>query len=65
MQASLHGTVNWWKGDYYEKDLSAQEETEKQSSRLQKENGDDRRQKGFKEKKKQGQKEAVGVIWTI
>ena len=37
-----------------EKDLSTQIETEKQSSWLQKENGNHRRKKGFEEKKKQG-----------
>ena len=44
--------------EYYEKNLSTQEKTEKQGSRFQKAHGFDRRQKGFEEKKKQGQKEA-------
>ena len=44
-----------------EKDLSAQEKTEEQSSRFQKENVHNRRKKRFKEKKKQGQKEAVCI----
>ena len=35
-----------------EKDLPAQEETEKQSSRFQKENGHNRRKKSVEEKKK-------------
>ena len=49
----------------YEKNLSTQEKTEKQSSRVQKENGDYRRQKNFEKKKKQGQKEAYGLTREI
>ena len=45
----------------YEKNLSTQEKTEKQGSRIQKAYGFDRRQKGFKEKKKQGKKEAFRI----
>lgn len=46
----------------YEKDLSAQKETEKQGSRLQEENEDHRGQKNLEEKKKQGQKKAFRLI---
>lgn len=50
------------KENYYEKNLSAQEKTEKQSTRVQKENGFQSRQKRIEEKKKQRQKEALRLI---
>ena len=52
-------------GEKNEKDLSAQKETEKQSSRIQKENGDYRGKKSIEKKKKQGQKEAHRINWII
>jgi len=48
-----------YKENFYEEDLSAQEKTEKQGSRLQKENGFHRGKKRFEKKKKQRQKKAV------
>ena len=54
-----------YKENFYEEDLSAQEKTEKQGSRLQKENGFHRGKKGFKEKKKQRQKKAFGIKGEI
>lgn len=44
-----------------EKNLSTQKKTEKQGSRLQKENVHDGRQKGIEEKKKQGPQKAERV----
>lgn len=46
----------------YEKNVSTQKKTEKQGARFQKENGFGCGQKRIEEKKKQGQKEAFGVI---
>ena len=54
-----------YKENFYEEDLSAQEKTEKQGSRLQKKNGFHRGKKGFEEKKRQGQKEAFGIKGEI
>ena len=48
-----------------EKNIPAQEKTEKQGSRIQKENGFHRGKKGFKEKKKQRQKKAFGIKGEI
>lgn len=52
-------------GVSYEKNIPAQEKTEKQGSRLQKKNGLHRGKKGFEEKKRQGQKEAFGIKGEI
>lgn len=59
---AIKGAKEKYKEKNHEKNLSAQEKTEKQGSRIQKENGFHCRQKGIEEKKKQGQKKAQRII---